>query len=947
MEFQQGYTRPPPPPPPENQTWYSGQFQFNNNTSTSHSPSPNQHWAPPPPPPPQQHPSQSSYHAPPYPAQHPYPPPQPPNRSYNPQMPHSYPPPPPPQLNQEWHTSGWNQNQGLQYPVHNNGEDWAAKAREWAASQSSSDNQYPQAQYPSVGRIEENQYSMSNPQYTDGQPSYQQYQPSIAPPYQSSEPPFSSGYVPDSHMPFNGRNGSLVGESNAAYPRQESSPSNSSVHQQEVPSSYSSVAGKEDFTEQNQQFYKSPWAFSSTAQHQAQPAAVQRTVSMEQPHYAFSHQSADPPSDPSDQPLEFVHGFSRDLEQRVQSAYTQNSGLHVRGTDSPAVASNHSWNATAPGVVYPPVHAPGSQVDPSLAVPSPVPGHSGPLFGRISGQNFQPMGPSVVPFGGAGAFPGDGFVASGVPDRPKKPSVPNWLREELIKNKAVITTSAPEFPEDAKSVEEEAINKSFVKGDPDRKSLDSSRSTEEEDDEEDDVEIARTAAINHEIKRILTEVLLKVTDELFDEIATKVLSEEDHEISTSAPAVPNPKASAKVLITAKPGENDLDDTRKSTLSAPGDLLGLGSYATDDDEDDDIENIRAPNSKRNTIHQPSTIKVHSDNISVAGNNLSVANTKDTPGTMYSNGSSDNFKLDNKPTNHGSGKEYMHGTLGPINSVRTDISPDDHGVNNGADVVSKADISMLKDNIEKSETKTELSVESVGAKGTSDNTEVGEARIKSVKNDRYDRKGSPGKVIAKEARDDKGYVGGYESNRRQEERKVKKERADDRDSSKENSKVHDLKSADKSVDADSKRRSSHRDKKELVETEKAGKTRGKEGYERKRDRTKDERRERSRDKDSSRHKRRRSSSVGSRGRDRKNHEVVSRTKDSSDDESGEDSRRKLRSRKQKSSPSPVRSRRRQVSRSPHSKHSQHRHSPYSSIETTRGKRSRSRSPARRKR
>lgn len=122
------------------------------------------------------------------------------------------------------------------------------------------------------------------------------------------------------------------------------------------------LAGKEDFTEQNQQFYKSPWAFSSTAQQQAQPAAVHGTVSMEQPHYAFSNQSAGPPSDPSDQPLEFVHGFSRDHE-RVQSAYSQNSGLHVRGTDSPAVGSIHSWNATtAPGVVYPPVHAPGSQV---------------------------------------------------------------------------------------------------------------------------------------------------------------------------------------------------------------------------------------------------------------------------------------------------------------------------------------------------------------------------------------------------------------------------------------------------------------------------------------------------------------------------------------------------------------------------------------------------------
>ncbi|KAK1385179.1 hypothetical protein POM88_022914 [Heracleum sosnowskyi] len=344
-----------------------------------------------------------------------------------------------------------------------------------------------------------------------------------------------------------------------------------------------------------------------------------------------------------------------------------------------------------------------------------------------------------------------------------------------------------------------------------------------------------------------------------------VLSEEGHETSTPAPSVPIPKASAKVFIAAKPGEDDLDDPRKSTLSAPGDFLGLGSYATDDDDEaDDIQNIHVLNSKRNTIHQPSTNKIHSDNISVAGNDLSVANTKDTyknnsvleshPGIMYPNGSSDKFKPDNKPTNRGSGKEYTHDTLGPINSFKTSILPDDRGVTNGVEVVSKADISMLKDNIEKAGTKTELSVESVGAKGTSDNNnnnnnKAGEARNKSVKNDRYDRKGSPGKVGVKEARDDRGYVGGYESSRRQEERKVKKEMTDDHDSSKE-----------QSVDADSKRRSSHRDKKEIVETEKDGRTRGKEGYERKRDGTKDERGERSRDKDSSRHKRRRSSSVG---------------------------------------------------------------------------------------
>uniref|UniRef100_A0A453K020 Uncharacterized protein n=1 Tax=Aegilops tauschii subsp. strangulata TaxID=200361 RepID=A0A453K020_AEGTS len=38
---------------------------------------------------------------------------------------------------------------------------------------------------------------------------------------------------------------------------------------------------------------------------------------------------------------------------------------------------------------------------------------------------------------------------------------------------------------------------------------------------QDEVEAARMAAINKEIKRVLTEVLLKVTDDHFNEIATK------------------------------------------------------------------------------------------------------------------------------------------------------------------------------------------------------------------------------------------------------------------------------------------------------------------------------------------------------------------------------------------------------------------------------------------
>ncbi|EMS57623.1 Pyruvate kinase [Triticum urartu] len=66
---------------------------------------------------------------------------------------------------------------------------------------------------------------------------------------------------------------------------------------------------------------------------------------------------------------------------------------------------------------------------------------------------------------------------------------------------------------------------------------DSDDSSDESDEEpalkkpkverQDEVEAARMAAINKEIKRVLTEVLLKVSDDLFNEITAKVMNEDD------------------------------------------------------------------------------------------------------------------------------------------------------------------------------------------------------------------------------------------------------------------------------------------------------------------------------------------------------------------------------------------------------------------------------------
>ena len=61
----------------------------------------------------------------------------------------------------------------------------------------------------------------------------------------------------------------------------------------------------------------------------------------------------------------------------------------------------------------------------------------------------------------------------------------------------------------------------------DSRSIGSAKSIKADEADEDEVEVARMAAINKEIKRVLTEVLPKVTDDLFSEIASKVMNEED------------------------------------------------------------------------------------------------------------------------------------------------------------------------------------------------------------------------------------------------------------------------------------------------------------------------------------------------------------------------------------------------------------------------------------
>lgn len=64
-------------------------------------------------------------------------------------------------------------------------------------------------------------------------------------------------------------------------------------------------------------------------------------------------------------------------------------------------------------------------------------------------------------------------------------AVPNWLREEIIKNKSVIASTAPtNLNGSFQASEPEDGDKSFGGGEPDNKSIDSNRSTEDDEDGE-------------------------------------------------------------------------------------------------------------------------------------------------------------------------------------------------------------------------------------------------------------------------------------------------------------------------------------------------------------------------------------------------------------------------------------------------------------------------------
>lgn len=144
--------------------------------------------------------------------------------------------------------------------AHKNEEDWAAKARAWADAKAAMENQHPQSHFPPAGRLQEQSHYHDQYQqpvdsyYTDVQhqshpsSSYQQFsyldasvQRHSGHSQEVASVSLETPYTSDGHS-YSARNGTGIGDSTVSF-EQGNLPTNPSVHQQEVPSSYSSVAG--------------------------------------------------------------------------------------------------------------------------------------------------------------------------------------------------------------------------------------------------------------------------------------------------------------------------------------------------------------------------------------------------------------------------------------------------------------------------------------------------------------------------------------------------------------------------------------------------------------------------------------------------------------------------------------------------------------------------------
>ncbi|XBJ05046.1 hypothetical protein VPH35_023894 [Triticum aestivum] len=672
-----------------------------------------------------------------------------------------------------------------------------------------------------------------------------------------------------------------------------------STYEQEVPYNYSSAQGNGSATIQ----YPSPQAQPSLSASSVQDGFPRGTPGV--PGHGV--QSYRMMADPSDQPLEFNDRKAPDMavHETINIRSSAPTAVSEHGT---VPTSTQSWGPSATVGYFHPAAVPpqASQMDPSL--------HAGPLFGALSGSNYIP--PAAFGVGSVTeAFPTDANTLFNVAERSKKPPVPNWLREELLKKKSTPVSASVQHSINYDSMDsEDAVEPPKRADQIDSRSISSAKSIIADEADEDEVEAARTAAINKEIKRVLTEVLLKVTDDLFNEIATKVMNEDDSSAETNETTGVSSskdlglgeakvKTTAKVVVPAKP--NNVSSTGHSDgngLSSPkGALLGLASYDSDDEDDEgdgDGENVDG--------------ELHNNS------NRSIASVQSVP-------SGDDHKSSDRRSQSWP-------------TAESEREPSIHDTQNGEAKTSIQPIGVIHKTNEKVHGHAEVDFQngktSSGHHTESNNNNNAESTHRHFERNGHEKDLKEAKVVngkdSEPSRTDKFRDGDKHSMPENIDKKgtYKEEKGSGRYAK------HGL---DRWDDA-------KRDRKDLP----------KDARERKRDSAdrrdigKDGNDDRSRQitKSSASHSSRRSRSRSPSGRSRARNESSSRVRGSvsSDEPSDNAKRRKSHSRKNSMSPSPPKSRSRRVSRSPHSKHSHRRHSPYSSAE--RKKRSRSRTPVKRR-
>ncbi|CAA6667971.1 unnamed protein product [Spirodela intermedia] len=895
-----------------------------------------------------------------------YPPPHP-THSH---APHAQPPPLPPQPSalpqaysqpsQMWGNPSWHAAQGWNY------SDWGARARAWAAANSTTEDLPVQSQFTSFGT--------PNNIYND------QYQHSVMPPFSDSQ--HSTVSAPEQHFPDSGtdlhrRLNNLQGpppnsmptsvanfptyddgydtiatERSVTVSPQPSFTSSTSVNVQEVPSSYPSFSGGKETMDTTEKLHM-PSHLSSPAM----PIPGRLPVLSVSP---LSRDQSIESSGMSDQ-SQAIEQIPFDRGQ-IHGTFSTNTN-QVRPIDQSAPSSSiHGFaQTTAPVPVFSNVTPvpPGPQFD-SSSITSSLPGHPSQAFGRIQGLNFQPgispVGPTfsfdVGPPHPATAFPVDTIESFNLSERPKKAAVPNWLRDEIIKKKASIVSSAQEHPNGSShSAAAEVHDKDFRQEEPvDSKSIDSARSTEDEEDDEDDADAVRSAAINQEIKRVLTDVLLKVTDELFEEIATKVLNEDEpdadhiavvakHRDSTSPPASITPKSSSKVMVPSATAVGKSVGADQPKLgSSGGVILGLADYASDD-ESEEVQGSSFLSSRKvsDTYERHETAELSSEDegkqekegtpiaavepIDVtSGLDSSKRTTADSNGDVTKHMKDDTlvheYQKDLKTTDPGRDAKFLESSS---NREKKDLV--------GGKIYVASDLALSRSN-----------------HGKSKATQFLEPRRKSpgLGDDPEDRKAPSHRNFVNEG----GFIC-WDSKKKLNRDQIQ-ERINERSLLKRGSKDQSSRQA-VNLDSGSRKPVYHDDdvngKRVLA---KDRRDRMKDDGDWKREITKDEKEDRFRQamKDSHKQKKRQTSSPSARVRSGRDSSLDSASV--SGEEIIESSKkRKLQSSRQSLSPSPTRSRRYiQVLRSPHSKHSQRRHSPYSHSDSRRS-RSRSSSPGHRRR